>query len=822
MGDPDNSSSGSEQISNFYPTADSSEYVCLIPKASETTFYSIDGSSVYSSTDEGFDLVRIEFGHDDDGLHTEVQGEPLLNGGVPALYDRQRLSELGFHLTPKIIDDLTDSTSGGNLSPSTLYQWCAVFSWIDNNGVRHQSEPSSVVSITTDASVNHQVLFNVCTCTLTEHYDAADTNAPIFIEIYRQGGTTDGLFHLEQVIENDTLSFYLGVTSSSADTAIEDQPILYTEGGVLSDFAPPAARYVHTHKDRIWLISADDPSILWVSKIDGRASTMPGFNTALIVRTPSDGDCVALASLDDKLVLFKPDSIYLLAGDPPNDLGQLSSLSQPTLVSSRIGCIEPRSICVCPTGVTFQARDGIYVLDRGLGVNKISDPVESKLANGLVTSAVFWRDQEQVLFTLSKGTTLVWDTHHNEWMVWDTNSSTSRYGIPVTGAMCDRDGSLDYHQAQAATPILYMDTSIMSEHDDYQAILAVSSPWLQLSGMEGYQRCRRVHARGSYDGPSYVMIRVLYDFADEDFAATLCTKFGYNDYITVSHTSNLTFDYTDYFSIGFWVRTQASDTFTVIEKQSAAPTLRGYAVGMSAGAVTFKLISDASASNKIEVSTTGTINDDAWHFVMVTYSAATGTSADVVIYVDGVAVATSGSGTVSATTTNTQDILIGNVGALFFYPVYLCNLAVWNTIRTASDVASLYAKKRPIDLQTSPTPRGWWKLGNGDLHPTVNDSGAFGAFHGTMTSMSNTSFLLNAPSGDSIKFWDSTEADTLWSADDEFEAEMHVPQQKSKSIRVEIQVKGSLGVSRTIRLETLALSIAGKKGLFKLPAAARK
>ena len=80
--------------------------------------------------------------------------------------------------------------------------------------------------------------------------------------------------------------------------------------------------------------------------------------------------------MDDKLIIFKNNSIYFMAGDGPNNLGQQDTFSQPQLISSDVGCENKNSIVLSPQGLFFKSNKGIFRLSRSLGLSYIGAPIE--------------------------------------------------------------------------------------------------------------------------------------------------------------------------------------------------------------------------------------------------------------------------------------------------------------------------------------------------------------------------------------------------------------------------------------------------------------
>ena len=162
------------------------------------------------------------------------------------------------------------------------------------------------------------------------------------------------------------------------------------------------------------LFRSDAPNDLMYSKM-----VYPGqpveFNDAL--RMPIDpvgGKITALASMDEKLIVFEEDATFFIAGTGPNNLGQQNDFTTPERISTDVGCVDPKSVVLTPDGLMFKSRKGIYLLSRQLSVSYIGAAVEAY--NGLnFTSAKVVGELNQVRFTTSDGDCLVYNYVYKFW-----------------------------------------------------------------------------------------------------------------------------------------------------------------------------------------------------------------------------------------------------------------------------------------------------------------------------------------------------------------------------------------------------------------------
>lgn len=162
-----------------------------------------------------------------------------------------------------------------------------------------------------------------------------------------------------------------------------------------------------------------------------------------------------------------------------------------------------------------------------------------------------------------------------------------------------------------------------------------------------------------------------------------------------------------------------------------------------------------SGSNFLRLATpNGSLTDGAWHHIFITYDGGTtGSSAGDIanyygrfeIWIDGV----------SQSTTNTHgnfgwsaaidadNLRVGRLqGNYMRNNCRVDELAIWGSDQSAN-VATVYNSGAPDDLSLLGTPPDhWWRMGDGDTYPTLQDSG--GA-HFVMYNMTAADIVSDAP-----------------------------------------------------------------------------
>ena len=145
------------------------------------------------------------------------------------------------------------------------------------------------------------------------------------------------------------------------------------------------------------------------------------------------------------------------------------------------------------------------------------------------------------------------------------------------------------------------------------------------------------------------------------------------------------------------------------------------------------------------------INDGNWHCIVGTAEGGSGESSTVKGYVDGSLV-------VEETETNTYTVPddVITFGAWPGSGASMLNgsldeVGFWSSVLTAAEVTALYNSGTPIDLKTnagdyasSANLLNWWRMGDGDTYPTIQDNQ--GSNDLTMTNMAAEDIESDVPS----------------------------------------------------------------------------
>jgi len=438
--------------------------------------------------------------------HEELAQNLHLSGGDLQMYDGQSVVEHGFFEYPIITSVVAGGS--GNLSPGQYY-YTACYEWTDNQGNIHQSRPADPKVITYSLG-NFAVSLQLETLHLTQ-------KAGVQIIVYRtlQDGS---IFYRcsdlkpatgtdNQIIYNDETSAGEAFSDNLSNTDLERRPQLYTQfldqssdAVVENDPAPPTG-LIQLHRNRLWVVDSTNPLNVYYSKFIGPATPV-AFNDSFVKTVdPRGGPITALATIDDKLLVFKYDQMFFIVGQGPENTGVNNDLSDAILITTDVGCIDPRSIVGSPFGILFKSRKGIYLIDRSLAVQYIGAAVEA-YNNDPITSATLVANTNQVRFTLESGTTLVYDYFVQQWGVFTNQNAVDSLIWQSNMILLRADGKV------------LQETSGVYTDDGQPIHLKLATSWFSFAQVQGFQRVRRAELLGAWKSPHQLKISVCYDFDD--------------------------------------------------------------------------------------------------------------------------------------------------------------------------------------------------------------------------------------------------------------------------------------------------------------------
>ena len=159
-------------------------------------------------------------------------------------------------------------------------------------------------------------------------------------------------------------------------------------------------------------------------------------------------------------------------------------------------------------------------------------------------------------------------------------------------------------------------------------------------------------------------------------------------------------------------------------------------------------------------SPSNSINDNTWHHIMIAYNGGTtgASSGDInsyygrfSIFIDGANVVPSGSWSESnygwSSGIDADNLRVGRYGSSQYMQggCKVDEIAVWDNDQSAN-ISSIYNSGSPFDLSTLTTePKHWWRMGDGDTYPYLQDNGSEASCIFQMYNMTSANIVNDVP-----------------------------------------------------------------------------
>jgi len=470
-------------------------------------------SAIYTQT--GINLAQFSI----DTINqysSQIAGALHLTGGQLWEFDSVKPVEHGFHLYPENVSVVGSATSGSMTAQK--YYYVFTYEWTDNQGNLHRSSPSIPVSVTltSDTSVD----INVPTLRLTYK----DTTNPVRIVAYRWSVAQQTYYQVTSItnpILNDTTTDSVSGNDGYSDAEILGNPILYTTGGVVENIGAPASIASTLYGNRMFLIDAEDRNLLWYSKQVIQSVPVEFSDLFTIYVSPttgvqgSTGDMTALSAMDDKLIIFKKNALYYITGIGPDNTGANNDFSNPIFITGTVGCDNPDSIVLTPTGLMFQSDKGIWQLGRDMQTTYIGAPVESYNSQ-TVMSATAIPGTNEVRFVLGNNITLMYDYFFAQWAEHTNINAISATIHESVHIYLNSYGNIFQENSES-----YKDGSI-------PVLMSLTTSWINVAGIQGYERFYFANLLGTYFTPFTLSVSLAYDYNSSATQAVIVRPDNYS------------------------------------------------------------------------------------------------------------------------------------------------------------------------------------------------------------------------------------------------------------------------------------------------------
>lgn len=452
------------------------------------------------------------------GSTVAIEDAAVIGGAMWTWYPglTTKTCELGFPCPPIVVDfdEVDDASPPSSFVDAGTWLAAAVWQYFDGGGFLHRSAPSANPILVMDeeyikydarsypASLRDPETTNcvwyrtdangVFVRVMYPHQIAANTDA---------GATAQDFYQLDEVVGLEPL---------------------YINNFELEAVAPEGGLFATKAAGRVWLGGFTRRNRVQFSKplTPGTATEpalAPEFNEAFGRLIPDGSENTGIAALEDNIVIFTSDGVYLCGGEGPDDGGGGDSFPRSLSLVERVGCIEFRSVCEYAGGVMFQGRRGIYDLTRNQSVRFIGFPVVDLTdAYPTITSSVLDETHSEVRFTCVNAASddsivLVYNYAFELWSVWRPMRYTDTPIVAVSACM-HRDV---YHLLEADGTVWKQDGSSFKDNGTVFVPPALETPWLQFAGQGGWKRMRQLIPMLAEHDPFKLKVTVWADFEDE-------------------------------------------------------------------------------------------------------------------------------------------------------------------------------------------------------------------------------------------------------------------------------------------------------------------
>lgn len=422
----------------------------------------------------------------------------ICNGQVQEI-DGERVFENGFIFPPYILKLNPITTAPDPDYNSKTINYICTYEYYDGNGNVIESAPSPVSTIVTPSSCNGVRV--ECASPVGSLKNIGQGSMALVVYRTEPSGTVFYRSITYPILFNNGFVDTYGESISNAN--LINNRILYTAGGVLENNPAPAAKFSTSGGNRLFLGGLEDGDIAYSKKqLQGESVN---FNSLLRIRISSGENAdttklTALGYLDGKLIIFREQSIYFIQGDGPLETGQQDTFTEPEVISSDAGCVDPRSVLNVPMGIMFKSRKGIYLLNRSLSTEYIGAAVEDFNNENIVAAIVSDKFNEARFYT-SSNNCLVYNYLFNTWSVFkgQTNVDADIWqGSPV---------SLVSNKVVVETENTYQD-------DGQYYSMKLVTPWLKLNAIQGFQRVYQLWIIGGYKSVHTLKMKIYVNYID--------------------------------------------------------------------------------------------------------------------------------------------------------------------------------------------------------------------------------------------------------------------------------------------------------------------
>lgn len=484
-----------------------------------------DNDDAFAET--GVRIVTLDYDSEDSHQHAQLGRGLYLAGACPMHYDGRAWTEQGFHVGPEVITSANGAS--GSLASESTYLYRAWYEWTDHQGEIHRG-PVSFGTLVTLGVGEDEVTLTLPTLRIT-----AKANVRICVARSRaaETGATAELFRVTSLdpstagaangyVANDATVDTVSFNDRMSDATLASQEPLYTNGGILSTDPVALGSVIAGGKSRLFLTDPSDPNAIIPSQPLDEGYGVEFAPELKVKCDPYGGDIAALAVQDGDVIVFKERAIFAFSGDGPTAAGDTatSGFSAPRLITSDVGCSDPASIVMTPSGHVFMSAKGIYMIDRSGQVGYVGAPADA-YNNQTIRAATLLPDRSSIVFLTDSGSTLVYDFLVGQWGTFTNHLGYDAAVVSNTYHYLRTDGRV-FREAVGT----FSDAGV-------RITLRIETAWVHMTeAIQGFQRFWDTLIIGTWISPHQLAVSHRTDYEPG-------TDAGWNDPVYLDATGEV-------------------------------------------------------------------------------------------------------------------------------------------------------------------------------------------------------------------------------------------------------------------------------------------
>ncbi len=403
-------------------------------------------------------------------------------------------------------DGVTAASTGVAGNPAGTNPYTYIVRWAFKNA-QGEEQVSAGVSITATTVALRKI--NVVIPTL------GFTHRDMYALVYRNESTPGTQWYLVSsrdptaTGDNGFVANNPGASTVTFSDNASDASLLAKEknpgdAGLLEPFAPPACEVIAEGRNRLWLAGGEIPQgqvIPSLTYFQGKGASFNGFLSTEVDR--GSGPITAFAFMGNSTFIFKRNRLFAFEADGPSNAAN-GSFDAPRVVLADTGAVSQEGILLTTRGVLFPSPAGIKLLATNYQLLDVGAPVRQASVDSTVSSGILIAADQEARFYCANGPALVFNYKSGEWSTWR--------GLEATGAVVGVSGLVTLSKTHGS---LWEETEGTWTDDGlgYRFLLETSS--LHASGLQGFQRVRRVALVGDLLGAHSLTCQAFYN--DRDF-----------------------------------------------------------------------------------------------------------------------------------------------------------------------------------------------------------------------------------------------------------------------------------------------------------------